>query len=397
MHLSVYVIYFTYFTSTFLTFSSCLLHSFTHIRSNRNNYYTQRSYLVLQDSKYAYAKEYYDFYRKYQGPIIQSNKNINYDKFAEKNKEKYRLFEKNMKSINEANEYLKNSNISFTLDVNKYADIIDFDNSSTNELMNNPIIDKRFRPNAYLKIFQRPFPYIETIITQNKKMTYNWNTTGLLSAVKNQGRCGSCWAFSSTSALETFMRINGYYITRLSEQELVDCSKDNFGCEGGFMHLAFDYIRKSNGLVSHDKYPYYAKDQECSIDKHIKAAGSQLSEYQFTIPKSMLDMKLNVIQTPIAIALDADNIFFRFYKSGVIDVPANYSSTMNHAVLLVGFDYDEDGMYWIIQNSWGKDWGENGFCRIRARPGKGVLECQQYGVFPTKINDYQNNFSNYEI
>ena len=386
MNLTIYILYLSYF----FLFSDGFFNLFKRTRTKRCN-------LVLQNSNYPYAKEYYDFYRKYKGPVIQSNKNINFDTFAKKNIEKYKLFEKNINSINEANEFLKNNNNSFTLDINKYTDTIDFDNSSTNDLMNNPIVDKRFRPNAYLKIFQRPFPYIETIIRQNKNFTYNWNTTGLLSPVKNQGHCGSCWAFSSVSAIETFMRINGYYITRLSEQELVDCSKDNFGCEGGFMHLAFDYIVNNNGLVSHNKYPYIAKDQECSIDKHIKVVGSQLADYQFTIPKSILDMKLNVIQTPIAIALDADNIFFRFYKSGVIDVPENYSSTMNHAVLLVGFDYDDDGMYWIIQNSWGKDWGEDGFCRIRARHGKGVLECQQYGVFPTKINDYRNNYLNYEI
>ena len=149
MKLTIYLIYISYFA----TFSSGFFNFFKNFR-------IKYSHLVLQDSKYPYAKEYYEFFRKYQGPIIQSNKNINFDKFAEKNQEKYKLFEKNMKSINEANEYFKNSNISFTLDVNKYADIIDFDNSSTNELMNNPIIDKRFRPNAYLKIFQRPFPYI---------------------------------------------------------------------------------------------------------------------------------------------------------------------------------------------------------------------------------------------
>ena len=75
-------------------------------------------------------------------------------------------------------------------------------------------------------------------------------------------------------------------------------------------------------------------------------------------------------------------MFFRFYKEGVIDVPRNMSRELNHAVLLVGYDYDDNGMYWIIQNSWGKEWGDNGFCKLRARPDEGTLLCQIYGVYP---------------
>ena len=357
----------------------------------------KRSIIHMSNDKYPYAKEYYNFYRQYREPIIQLTENEqNYEPFIEKNKEKYLLFEKNMKTIRETNSYLKQQNNSFTIDINKYADIIDFDSDNTYDLMKQPITDK-FRPEAYFKIFQTPFPYLETIFSQNNNLTYNWNTTGLLSPVKNQGRCGSCWAFSATSALETFMRINGYNITRLSEQELVDCSKENYGCNGGLMDLAFDYIIKQNGLLSYDTYPYTAKDQNCTKKTKIPSFGSQLSSYQYTIPKSLLDMKINVIQTPISIALDANNIFFRFYKEGVIDINQNRTGVLNHAVLLVGFDYDDNGMYWIIQNSWGTDWGDKGFCKIRAVPGDGILLCQQYGVYPTKIYDASKYRLNYEI
>ena len=93
-------------------------------------------------------------------------------------------------------------------------------------------------------------------------------------------------------------------------------------------------------------------------------------------------MKNSLSYGPIAIALDANNIFFRFYKEGIIDIPRNYSKELNHAVVLAGYDYDKYGLYWIIQNSWGKDWGDNGFCKIRATPGEGILLCQKYGVYP---------------
>jgi len=376
----------------FLFFSS--IHGFHKMFSTR---LFKSSYMQMTNDKYQFAKDYYNFYRKYREPIIQTTETeFDYDSFVEKNKERYLLFEKNMQTIRDTNLYLKNQNNSFTIDINKYADIIDFDSDNTYDLMKEPITDL-FKPEAYFKIFQTPFPYLETIFNQNNKLTYNWNSTGLLSPVKNQGRCGSCWAFSATSALETFMRINGYNITRLSEQELVDCSKENYGCNGGLMDLAFDYIIKKGGLLSYDKYPYVAKDQNCTRKTLLPSLGSHLSKYQYTIPKSILDMKINVIQTPISIALDANNIFFRFYKEGVIDINQNRTGVLNHAVLLVGFDYDDNGMYWIIQNSWGPEWGDRGFCKIRAVPGDGILLCQQYGVYPTKIYDPSNDRLNYEI
>ena len=96
---------------------------------------------------------------------------------------------------------------------------------------------------------------------ENKKL--NWLELGMTTPVKDQKSCGSCWAFSAVSALEAFMKINGHNVDRLSEQELVDCSKENFGCNGGLMDLAFDYINENNGLHSNEDYPYTAEDGEC--------------------------------------------------------------------------------------------------------------------------------------
>ena len=138
--------------------------------------------------------------------------------------------------------------------------------------------------------------------------------------------------------------------------------------------------------VVNSDYEYEAKTQNCSTSliatKNV--VGSNLTEYQFVIPNSVEDLKESVLKTPVAIAVDANNVYFRFYKEGVIEAPSNFSRSINHAVVLVGFDYDEDGMYWIIQNSWGKDWGDNGFCKIRVQEGSGNLLCQKYGVYPIK-------------
>ena len=222
--------------------------------------------------------------------------------------------------------------------------------------------------------------------------------------VKDQKSCGSCWAFSAVSTLESFMRINNKSFELLSEQELVDCSLEDFGCNGGLMDTAYNYVIDSNGLHSSKDYPYIAVNGECmsnccseynnyikenNIDLpmkkiHRKVPGSKLYEYRFMNPESVDDIKKSLQNGPIAIALDANSFLFRFYESGVIDLDPEYSNRLNHAVMLVGFGEDEGGEHWIIQNSWGSGWGDNGFVKLRIKDGLGTLLCQIYGVYPYK-------------
>ena len=181
------------------------------------------------------------------------------------------------------------------------------------------------------------------------------------------------------------MNLNNYTYKRLSEQELVDFSEDNNGCSGGLMHLAYKYIVDNQGLVSDEDYPYFigspSKDT-VNMSLFERVNGSNITDYDFIIPSSVRDMKESLQLGPISIALDASSFIFRFYKEGVIDLPGNYSADINHAVLLTGYEQDENGSYWIIQNSWGESWGEKGFARIRIKNGNGVLLCQLYGVYP---------------
>ena len=173
------------------------------------------------------------------------------------------------------------------------------------------------------------------------------------------------------------------------------------------MDLAMDYCMENDGLTSNKDYPYTARDgkcalkcdsdcdnegcdhdcdHECSDTNKLtdikKVKGSKFRDYKYVIPRSILDIKASLKNSPISIALDASHFAFRFYKNGVIDVPPSNSDQLNHAVLLTGYGKDENGTYWVIQNSWGETWGDNGFCKIRAKNGDGVLLCQLYGVYP---------------
>lgn len=347
--------------------------------------------MLIKNNEYVYAKEYHEFYKKYKTTKgLQNSWNINYNDFAKKHNENYLIFENNFLLIKNANEQLLNKNNSFSIELNKYADMVDFNNNDdvnfyddlNCKLSETDNIVKSFNFQSLIKLLPNPFEFFK----KKKEKYINWNETTYLSSVKNQGRCGSCYAFSTTNVLETFMRINNYSVDRLSEQQIVDCSPKDYGCEGGFMHTSFDFIIENKGLLANDDYKYQAIAQNCSSSQSngTNVIGSNITEYQFVMPNSVQDFKDSVLKTPVAIALDADNIFFRFYKEGIIDVPVNVSKSINHAVVLAGFDYDEEGMYWIIQNSWGQDWGDNGFCKIRVKEGEGVLQCQKYGVYPVK-------------
>lgn len=367
----------------------CLVNSFFINKPKLNN----RSLNMLiknNEYAYAYAKEYQEFYNKYKTTKgLQLPQKESSQDFAERHKENYFIFENNYKLIQETKNSLSNKKNSFSIELNKYADIVDFNNNNNLhddlncKLSETDNIVKTFNFQLFIKSFKNPFGFFKK---KRDDIKINWNDTSYLSSVKNQGRCGSCYAFSTTNVLETFMRINNFSVDRLSEQQIVDCSPKDYGCEGGFMHTAFDFIIENKGLLSNDDYKYQAITQNCSSSQSngTNVIGSNILEYQFVVPNSVEDFKDSLQKSPVAIALDADNVYFRFYRDGIIDVPLNVSKSINHAVVLVGFDYDEEGMYWIIQNSWGQDWGDNGFCKIRVKEGEGVLQCQKYGVYPVK-------------
>lgn len=355
------------------------------------NFFKINTNFESSDSKFTLVKEYYQFLNDYDIIKIDNKRfslnffgNVN-NKLIEERLENYKIFENNYRLIQDFNS----ANNSFKLGLNQFADTIDMNNAD--DLMYNEIKDIDIFKNDVIgikQIIQDPQYYIDKY--RNLLPELIWNQS-ILSHVKNQGRCGSCWAFSTTGALEAKMRINNYKVDRLSEQELVDCSKQNYGCNGGLMHLAFDYCIENHGLTSNQEYNYTAKRGNCLYNCNLnntesqnftKVLGSFVKDYKFTIPRSVIDLKASLKEGPICIALDASPLEFRFYKEGVIDIENRNTSRINHAVLLTGYSEYQNGSYWIIQNSWGTSWGYNGYAKIKIENGDGVLLSQLYGVYP---------------
>lgn len=200
----------------------------------------------------------------------------------------------------------------------------------------------------------------------------DWRTEGAVTPVKNQGECGSCWAFSTTGSLESaHFRATGKLVS-LSEQQLVDCSGkfNNEGCNGGLMDNAFEYIKSIGGLDTEESYPYHAKQEKCHFKKDKVAA--TCSGY-VDIPTGDEDALKEAVATQgaVSVAIDVTEDKFMFYKSGVFvdKTCSNGQDDLNHGVLVVGYGADnstkgEPADYWTVKNSWGTKWGEEGYIRM---------------------------------
>jgi len=200
----------------------------------------------------------------------------------------------------------------------------------------------------------------------------DWRNKGAVTPVKDQGQCGSCWAFSTTGVLEGFYFIKNGKLLSFSEQQIVDCDTDqNEGCNGGWPYLAVEYAAK-NGLEVEDDYPYTARDGNCDYDKSkaIKVA----SGYQFVTANSSDSLKAALVNNPVSVLIEADQNIFQFYSKGVIK--AGCGAQLDHAVLAVG--YQKVGLLeaFIVKNSWGESWGQNGYVYIstigKFNQGQGV-------------------------
>jgi KDEL-tailed cysteine endopeptidase len=205
--------------------------------------------------------------------------------------------------------------------------------------------------------------------TANLSGAVDWRTKGAVNPVQDQGQCGSCWAFSSTAAMEGAHFIATGKLLKLAEQQFVDCDTQSSGCNGGLEEYAFQYA-KSNPQELETDYPYTARTGKCHADK-TKEIVSALS-FVHVPAKSDAQLKAAIDAQPTCVAVEADTDF-QFYSKGILNAK-NCGTNLDHAITAVGYGADASGnQYYIVRNSWGASWGESGYIRIAAgKDGDGV-------------------------
>jgi cathepsin L len=193
----------------------------------------------------------------------------------------------------------------------------------------------------------------------------NWVNKGAVTGVKNQGQCGSCWSFSTTGSVEGAHFLKTGSLVSLSEQNLVDCStaEGNEGCNGGLMDDAFQYIIKNKGIDTEASYPYRATGPNRCEFKSADV-GATISSYKDVASGSESGLQSAVDLTPVSVAIDASHDSFQMYSSGVYYEPQCSSTQLDHGVLAVGYGTSGSSDYWLVKNSWGTDWGMQGYIQM---------------------------------
>ncbi|XP_073029551.1 senescence-specific cysteine protease SAG39-like [Primulina eburnea] len=211
----------------------------------------------------------------------------------------------------------------------------------------------------------------------------DWREKGAVTGVKNQFSCGCCWAFSAVAATEGINRIKTGKLVSLSEQELVDCdTKSNQGCHGGYMNDAFKFITHE-GLSTEAKYPYKGANGMCNTKKESSRV-AKITGYEKVPANDESALLKAVAKQPVSVAIDASGPIFQFYAGGIYT--GECGTNLNHGVTVVGYGKSEHGKkYWLVKNSWGAAWGENGYVKFERdfRAKEGLCGIAMDASYPT--------------
>ncbi|XP_044461281.1 ervatamin-B-like [Mangifera indica] len=268
-----------------------------------------------------------------------------YEDQAEKEM-RFEIFKQNLEFIENFN---KAGNRSYSLSINQFSDLTD------EEFLASHTGYKLIH--AQSRISTTSFSYENQTEVPS---SLNWREQGAVTDVKDQGSCGCCWAFSAVAAMEGITKIKKGTLISLSEQQLLDCSTNgNYGCNGGLMNNAFEYIIDNQGLTSESNYEYQEMQGNCQTQMELVA---QIQSYQ-KVPRNNEEALLQAVaKQPVSIAIDASGI--KSYSGGIFD--GDCGTNLNHAVTIIGYGSETDGTeFWLIKNSWGETWGEDGYIKMK--------------------------------
>ncbi|KAA8528693.1 hypothetical protein F0562_036048 [Nyssa sinensis] len=221
-------------------------------------------------------------------------------------------------------------------------------------------------------------------VVQDIPSSVDWRKSGAVTHVKDQGSCGACWSFSATGAMEGINKIVTGSLVSLSEQELVDCDRSyNSGCGGGLMDYTYQFVIENHGIDTEEDYPYIGGERSCNKQK-MKRHVVTIDSYR-DVPSNDEKQLLQAVATqPVSVGICGSERAFQLYSKGIFSGPC--STSLDHAVLIVGFGSENGVDYWIVKNSWGTNWGMDGYIHILRNSGnsQGVCGINMLASYPIK-------------
>merc|ERR1711915_514220 len=268
------------------------------------------------------------------------------------------IFLNNVQKIEEHNQKFEAGEVSFKLGVNQFADLMASEFRASQLGFKRPEEQKSGASGMFVADAGVELP-----------STVDWRKKGVVSKVKDQGQCGSCWSFSTTGSVEGAHALKTGKLVSLSEEQLVECSRSfgNYGCNGGLMESAFKYIIAAGGLESEKEYPYTSGEGDdsgkCKFQKSDAVA--TISSYVKVQSKDEHALKQAVATVgPVSIAIDASHYSFQLYGGGVYYEAECSETQLDHGVLAVGYGTENGKDYWLVKNSWAASWGEEGYIKM---------------------------------
>jgi len=256
-------------------------------------------------------------------------------------------FEENVRMIEQHNAEYDNGESTYTMGLNQFSDL-DYDEFSEIYLLKNWTGWGWFDGGNYT--------YFKEDRNFRAPSHIDFREEGKVTPVKNQGQCGSCWAFSATGAMEGMWMNSHSTLYSLSEQQMLDCGQGS--CNGGYMDSAWQTVR--NGANTEADYPYEARDGQCRAKSNSFVATNSGSQ-RVSHSESSLESAMAQVGYSISVAIHVGSSF-QHYSGGIFSDPQCQYGQLNHGVLAVGYDH---GSNWIVKNSWGGSWGEGGYIRMK--------------------------------
>ncbi|KAI4387270.1 hypothetical protein MLD38_005113 [Melastoma candidum] len=265
---------------------------------------------------------------------------------------RFEIFKDNLRFVDEHNAV---ENRTYKLGLNKFADL-------TNEEYRARFLGTRSDPKRRVMKAKRASDRYAARPDDMLPSRMDWRTRGAVNPVKDQGSCGSCWAFSTIAAVEGINQIVTGELISLSEQELVDCDRSyDSGCNGGLMDYAFQFIIDNGGIDSEQDYPYMGVDGTCDSTR-VNSKVVSIDGFEDVPPYDELSLKKAVAEQPVSVAIEAGGREFQLYQSGVFT--GECGTALDHGVIAVGYGREHHHDYWLVRNSWGNGWGENGYIKM---------------------------------